>query len=273
MPRVSVIMSIYNCRDYSQLRKSVQSILDQTYTDWEFIIYNDGSSDLKLQNYINSFSKLDERIRVINSKVNKGLAYAKNKMIDLANGEYITAQDDDDISMPERLSKEVNFLDSHPDYAFVGTLAKVFDKDGIWGTYDLEEIPNKDSFLWNSPFLHPSVMFRRESLNLAHGYRVAKETKRAEDYDLFFRLYALELKGYNIQEYLYEYQINNNPHQKYRPMSDRIQESIVRYKGYKALKMRIKGIPFVIKPILIGLIPQKIFYFIRKKNYKNSMHS
>ena len=268
MTKVSVIMSTYNCKNFEALEMAVQSIINQTFTDWEFIIYNDGSSDDgKTSSFINALSESDSRIKIIDSFENHGLAYAKNKMIEMSSGEYITAQDDDDISLPNRLAEEVAFLDKHPEYAFVGTVASVFDENGVWGYYDLKEKPTKNTFLWNSPFLHPTVMFRRQILEEVDGYRVARETMRAEDYDLFFRLYANEYKGYNIQKKLYEYKIENNPNKKYRPLYDRMQEAKVRYRGFKALGMLIKGIPFIIKPILIGLIPQKIFYLIRKNRY------
>ncbi|GHN40575.1 glycosyltransferase family 2 protein [Lactobacillus delbrueckii] len=268
MPKVSVIMSTYNCKSYKALEKSIRSIVDQTYSDWEFIIYNDGSKDGgKTSDYLKKLGKLDSRIQIIDCPDNHGLAYAKNEMIKVARGKYITAQDDDDVSCPTRLAKEVNFLDNHPEYAFVGTVATVFDTNGTWGHYDLKERPTRKTFLWNSPFLHPSVMFRREILDQVNGYRVAKETLRAEDYDLFFRLYSKGYKGYNIQEDLYEYRIDNDPNKKYRPMSDRIQEAKVRYKGFKSFGMLTKGLPYVIKPILIGLIPQKIFYVIKKNRY------
>ncbi|HFI0164118.1 TPA: glycosyltransferase [Streptococcus suis] len=268
MPRVSIIMSTYNSKDFNALKKSVVSIITQTFTDWEFLIYNDGSSDSgKTSEYLKHIEKLDSRIKIIECPQNYGLAYAKNQMIKLCKGEYITAQDDDDVSMPERIEKEVQFLDFHPEYKFVGTVAKVFDDGGVWGHYSLEEEPTKDSFLWNSPFLHPTVLFRKEVLMEIDGYRVAKETMRVEDYDLFFRLYAKGYKGYNIQEDLFEYRIENDRSKKYRPMTDRIQEAKVRYKGFKSLGILLKGIPYVIKPLLIGLIPQKIFYLIRKNRY------
>lgn len=268
MPRVTVIMSTYNCKNYDQLRNSVMSIINQSYSDWEMIIYNDGSKDHgKTSSYIKRLSALDSRIKTIDCSENHGLAYAKNQMIKVAQGDYITAQDDDDVSAPERLKKEVDFLDSNKEYAFVGTVATVFDDNGTWGHYDLEEKPTKETFLWNSPFLHPSVMFRHEVLEAAGGYRVSKETMRAEDYDLFFRLYAKGFIGYNIQKDLYEYRIENDPDKKYRPMKDRVQEAKVRYKGFKSLGMLGKGLPYIIKPILIGLIPQKIFYVIKKNRY------
>lgn len=268
MPKVSIIMSVYNCKDFSALKRSILSIVNQTFSDWEFIIYNDGSKDKgKTTRFLNNIKDLDKRIKIIDNPDNHGLAYAKNQMIKVASGKYITAQDDDDVSMEERLSKEVEFLDQHPEYAFVGTVATVFDHAGTWGHYDLEEKPTKNTFLWNSPFLHPSVMFRKEVLDVVGGYRVSWETMRAEDYDLFMRLYSLGYKGYNIQEDLYKYRIENDPNKKYRPMRSRLQEAKVRWHGFKKLGILAKGLPYVAKPVLIGLIPQKIFYLIKKNRY------
>lgn len=268
MPKVSVIMSIYNCKNFEVLKKSVQSIINQTFTDWELIIYNDGSNDNgRTSVYIDRIKKIDSRIIVVENNENHGLAYAKNEMLAICKGEYITSQDDDDESCPERLAKEVEFLDKYLEYSFVGTAASVFSNQEIWGNYNVEKVPSKNSFLWNSPFIHPTVMFRSEVLSDVDGYRVSKETMRAEDYDLFFRLYSKGYRGYNIQKNLYLYRIENNPNIKYRTMHDRIQEARIRYKGFKELGILIRGIPYVIKPILLGVIPQKIFYLIRKGRY------
>ncbi|QNQ83111.1 glycosyltransferase [Lactobacillus sp. PV037] len=269
MPKISVLMSTFNCQNYSQIYNSVQSILDQTFKDWELIIYNDGSTDNgKTSQYINQLANLDVRIQVIESSHNHGLAYAKNQMIKVAKGDYITAQDDDDISEVTRLEREVDFLDKNTKYDFVGTTATVFDKDGRWGEYKTPEIPTKDSFLWSNPYIHPSVMFRKKTLKQVKGYRVAKETMRGEDYDLFLRLYAGGYKGYNIQDNLYKYYIDRNPYKKYRPMKDRINEAKLRYKGFKSLGYGFKGLPYIVKPILIGLIPNKIFRKIRERQYR-----
>lgn len=269
MPLVSVIMSVFNVKKYEYLLNSVNSILNQIYKNFEFIICDDGSTDSKTKEYLERISKLDSRIKIIGYKKNHGLGYSRNECIKFSKGKYIAFQDDDDFSKKERLEKEVNFLDKHPEYSFVGTIANVFDKNKIWGTFRLPEKPQKSDFLWNSPFLNPSMMFRTSILKEMNGFRVAPETRRAEDYDLFFRLYSKGYKGYNIQQKLFNYriEIEKEKNNKYRPMRDRIQEAKVRYKGFKKLNMRFIGIPFILKPIIIGLIPERIFYIIRKSRY------
>lgn len=269
VPEVSVIMSVYNADNYNILVDSVNSILNQSFKDFEFIICDDGSSNRETRRFLKKINDLDSRIKIIGYDQNRGLAYSRNQCIKISRGKYIAFQDDDDISEPNRLKEEVTFLNNHQQYGFVGTIANVFNKDGTWGKFETPERPTKKDFLWNSPFLNPSMMFRTNILKNIGGFRVTKETRRAEDYDLFFRLYAKGYKGYNIQKKLFNYriEIEKERNKKYRPMHDRINEAKIRMEGYKSLGISVIGIPFVIKPILIGLIPHKIFYLIRKRQY------
>lgn len=234
MPTVSIIMGVYNCKRPDLLRKSVHSIINQTYKDWEFLICNDGSTDGTTFNLLKGYEKKDERIRVFTYEKNQGLAFALNVCLKEAKGIYIARQDDDDESKPERLERLVEFAEKHPEYAIIGSIADVTDDDGVWGEYPLEEKPTKTSFYWNSPFAHPTVLMRKDALNAVGGYRVSKETQRHEDYDLFMRMYAAGYKGYNIQEKLYKYRIIYGD-KKYRPMKDRVNEAVTRYKGFKSL--------------------------------------
>lgn len=267
MARISVVMGVYNTRSEDLLRKSVQSIINQTFKDWEFIICNDGSTDNTLAT-LNEIKEQDPRIKILSYEPNRGLAYALNACIQEAEGEYIARQDDDDQSKPDRLMKQLTFFEQHPSYHIVGTCALIYDDGGVWGEYQVAEKPEKTDFLWNSPFIHPVTMMKKAALQAVGGYRVAKETYRCQDYDLFMRMYAMGMKGYNIQENLYEYRMVNTPNMKYRPMKHRVDEAIVRYKGFHQLHMRIRGIPYILKPVLIGLIPTKLFSRIRSKQYK-----
>lgn len=163
MPTVSIIMGVYNCKDYSMLRKSVESVLQQTYEDYEFIICDDGSTNDTLKE-LEKIAQSDSRIKIISYDKNCGLNHALNCCLAESQGKYIARQDDDDISKPERLEKQVRFLDENPEYTIVGTCADVFDDKGIWGEYIVPEKPQKDDFLWNSPFMHPTTMMRKAEL-------------------------------------------------------------------------------------------------------------
>lgn len=262
-------MGVYNTSSVDMLRKSVQSIIDQSYGDWEFLICNDGSTNNTLA-ILNEIGKLDQRIRILSYRINHGLAYALNFCIQEAQGEYIARQDDDDQSKPDRLMKQLFFLQQHPEYDIVGSCALIYNDFGIWGKYQVVEKPKKSDFLWNSPFIHPVVMMKKASLQVVGCYRDDKETCRNEDYDLFMRMYAKGLMGYNIQEYLYEYRMVNDSRRKYRTMKNRLDEAVVRYKGFKQLHIAIRGIPYILKPILIGLIPAGLFSKIRANQYKKT---
>lgn len=265
MSKVSIIMGIYNCKNINELKASIDSIINQKFTDWELIICNDGSTDDTLER-LYEIAEEDKRIKIVSYKENKGLAYALNYAYKYSKGEYIARQDADDISYSDRLEKEVEYLDNNKNIDFVGSIADVYDDNGVWGVYSLVEEPGKKDFLWNSPFLHPSILMRKHAFEQVNGYRVCWETRRAEDYDLFMRMYANNCKGYNIQEKLYKYKIENG-NKKYRKMKDRIEEAIVRKKGFKMMNMGIKGVPYIFKPIIIGLIPQFLFSKIRERQY------
>lgn len=270
MTRVAVIMAVYNCKNYDMLLDSVKSIINQSFEDFEFLICNDGSDDgHKTEKYLERIKKLDPRISIYSYKINKGPAYARNYCISKSNSEYIAIQDDDDRSRNDRLEKEFKFLDNHSQYDFVGSIARVYNEKKVWGIYTLPEYPERKNFLWNSPFANPTIMFRRNVFDAVGGYRISKETKvTAEDYDLFMRLYSKGYKGYNIQETLYDYRIINDPKVKYRKIRKRYAETIVRCKGFKQLKLGIKSLPYIVKPLVVGLIPQRFFYHIKNNQYQ-----
>lgn len=265
-PKVSVIMGVYNCGDSAKLEYSVKSVLSQNYKNLELIICNDGSTDDTLQR-LHKIQKLDNRIKIISYEKNMGLAFALNNCLKHSEGEYIARQDDDDISYPDRISTQIMYLEKNKDIDFVGSNADIFNENGIWGIYRVPENPTVNSFLWGNPFAHPTVVFRKRCLEDLKGYRVSKETRRSEDYDLFMRLYSAGYKGVNIQDCLYKYYIENGNTNR-RPMRDRIDEAIVRFKGYYDLGIIFHGIPYVLKPIMVGLIPRKYYLKINARKYK-----
>lgn len=270
MPLVSVIMSVYNTKNYEELLNSVNSILAQTFKDFEFIICDDGSTFPETKKYLKKLEELDSRIRIIGYDNNRGLAYSRNECLKYCNGKYIALQDDDDISEPQRLQKEIDFFKKNPGFSFVGTNANIIDHSGIIGKYEVPQFPTKIDFLWNSPFINPTVMFKKSVLKTINGYNTSKMVNRVEDYELFFRLYANGYEGYNIQKNLFNYriEIEKEKRRKYRSIKDRFHEAYVRARGYKELHLFFRGIPFVIKPILISMIPSGLFYRIRKNEFK-----
>lgn len=263
MCKVSVIMGIYNMANKKNIVKlAIESILNQTYRDFEFIICDDGSND-DTYNVVKNIVKGDERVILLKNEKNKGLAYSLNRCIEKAKGKYIARMDSDDISESNRLEKQIQFLDAHSEYAMVGCNLLLINDKGIWGKRILAEKPNKKSFLFTSPFCHPAIVMRRKVLDNVNYYKVEKITRRAEDYDLFMRIYAKGYKGYNMQEFLYQFREDNDTYKR-RAYKYRWDEFQIRYRGFKMLGLMPLAMPYVIKPLIVGLIPQKILVRLRR---------
>ena len=197
MPKISVIMPVYNTEE-EYLREAIESILNQTFNDFEFIIVNDGSTN-NAEDVILSYK--DERIRY-HFQENQGIATALNNGFDMAQGEYIARMDSDDISLPNRFAKQVEFLDNHPDISVLGTWAKFFPtKKNI--IMDHPEFPCYIDFILSCKIVHPSVMLRKKSFDL-YNLRYDKEFNSAEDYELWSRAIGY-LKFANLQEVLLNY--------------------------------------------------------------------
>lgn len=263
MCKISIIMGIYkmiNKRSIVEL--SINSILNQTYKDFEFIICDDGSNDGTYE-MVQDLIKNDKRVILIKNNENKGLAYSLNHCLSIAKGKYIARMDADDISMPDRLEKQIEFLDEYLEYAMVGCNLLLINNKGIWGKRILAEKPTKKSFLFTSPFCHPAIVMRKDILDKVNNYRVEKITRRAEDYDLFMRIYANGYKGYNMQEFLYQFREDHDAYKR-RAYKYRIDDVQIRYRGFKMLGLMPVGLLYVIKPLIVGLIPQVILSKMRR---------
>lgn len=244
------------------MRLAIESILNQTYKNFEFIICDDGSNDGTYE-MVQNLVKEDNRVILIRNNKNKGLAYSLNHCLSIAKGKYIARMDADDISISNRLEKQIKFLDEHLEYVMVGCNLLLINDKGIWGKRILEEKPTKKSFLFTSPFCHPAIVMRKEVLDKVNRYKVEKITRRAEDYDLFMRMYADGYKGYNMQEFLYQFREDDDAFKR-RAYKYRWDEVQVRYRGFKALGLMPKAFLYVIKPLVVGLISQKILVRLRK---------
>ena len=180
-PKVSIIMPVYNAEKY--LREAIESSLNQTFTDFEFIIIYDPSFDNSL-NIINSYG--DARIRIIENKKRTGLVKSLNKALRYAHGEYIARQDADDISLPNRLKLQLDFLEKHPDVALLGTGIYVIDENGDKIEKRIMHPNPKKSLLKGNRFIHGSVMFRKSAIDELGAYN--ELFKNSEDYELWLRL-------------------------------------------------------------------------------------
>jgi len=184
MPLVSVILAAYNAEGY--LREAVASILTQTFTDFEFIIIDDGSTD-RTKSIIESFN--DPRIKLI-SRPNKGLTPSLNEALHLAAGEFIARMDADDLSTPERLAAQVEYLNHHPDVVLLGGAYDLIDAAGRYLTTitppDDDATLQEHALSGRTPICHPLAMMRRDAVLKVGGY---DETfKVAQDLDLWLKL-------------------------------------------------------------------------------------
>lgn len=265
MPVISVLMGIYNEKKENAMQ-AIDSILCQTFQDFEFLICDDGSDEDNYQ-WLVSYCKKDARIRLLRSEKNRGLSAALNRCLRHSSGRFLARMDADDISMPRRLEIQASFLKKHEKYALVGSYVQMMDAHGVWGERRVETQPSASSFLWTSPFVHPSVMFRREVLVKLHGYCEAPWAVRVEDYELFMRLYAAGYAGYNLPKALLQYREDRDAYgrRKYRY---RIHEAFVRWKGFKELGILKGNRRYVCKPLVAGSVPPKIMQMLRKSRYR-----
>ena len=196
MPRVSVLTPIYNTNP-EHLRMAIESILNQTFTDFEFLILNDSPDNTELDDIVKSYS--DKRIKYVKNERNLGISESRNKLLDMARGEYIAVFDHDDISVTNRLEQEVNFLDDNPSIGVVSSFMELFgEKNGIrkYPKYDA------DIKMWmtdNCSVSHTASMIRKSVLDET-GIRYEEYYSPAEDYRLFARLME-HTKFYNIQRH------------------------------------------------------------------------
>ncbi len=261
MSKISVIMGVYASKK-ELLEKSILSVLSQSERDLELIVVCDGTENLLP--ILKDWEEKDGRIKTVFYPENKGLAFALNEGLKRATGEYIARQDDDDESAPDRLERQLDYLLSHPETDFVCSAAAVFDDGGEYGEAIMPKKPQKKDFLFTCPFLHPTLLAKRNCFERGGGYRVGWDTKKTEDYDLFMRWFSRGITGVNLQEKLYRYRFSRDGKRR-RGFLDRLGETSVRIKGFWKIKAGLKGVLYAFKPLLVWLLPQRAFSRTKRK--------
>jgi len=206
---VTVLMSVYNGCPYVQA--AVASILEQTFTDFEFMIIDDGSTD-QTAAVLDTFD--DPRIRRLVHPTNRGLTVSLNEGLALAAGRYVARQDADDVSRPDRLARQVAFLESHPDVSVVGAQARLIDAEGhpirtrMLAT-PLSNVGVRFKLMFDGPLIHSTVMFRRKTVyDGSRGYDAAWSTN--QDYELWSRLAQQGCVMVNLPDVLLDHR--HHPH-------------------------------------------------------------
>lgn len=207
--KLSVIMSVYN-ENIDWLREAIESVLNQSYKNFEFIIILDNPNATHLQKIINDYVKIDDRIRFYINEENKGLVYSLNRALELSNGEFIARMDADDICEPLRLEKEMYFIEKNK-LDLVGTAISIINEKneviGSMNNYGNTPITCLNSLKYRNCIVHPTWLFRKSIVDKNGGY---KDIPTAEDYEFLCRMALNNVKMCNIDEKLLKYRRRNN---------------------------------------------------------------
>ena len=260
MARISVLMGIYNCA--STLIEALDSLYAQTYQDFKIILCDDGSQDDTYE-VAQKYAQEHDNIVLISNRENKGLNYTLNRCLEYADTEYCARMDGDDISLPTRFEKELEFLDTHPEYSIVSCPMQYFDENGVFRVGNEGGEPEITSFVKESPFCHAPCMVRTEAYKKVCGYSVSPKLLRVEDYHLWVKLYSFGYRGYNIQEYLYMMRDDRNAVNR-RTWNARRNEMYVKF-----LSMKLLNIPwyygiYILKPLIAYLMPTCLYRIIHR---------
>ena len=261
MSKISIIMGIYNCQD--TLTTAIKSIITQTFSDWELIMCDDGSTDDTYDIAKEFASKYNNIILIKNTK-NSGLAYSLNKCLEIATGEYIARMDADDISLPQRFELQVEFLDKNKKFDVVGSSVILYDDRGEHAVRKMIVCPEKKDLVKSVPHIHPTIMIRKNTLSQLNGYTVSSRTKRCEDADLWYRFYSHGFKGYNIEIPLLKYHESILDYKK-RNTKVALNGMKNRFIGYRKLKLPFIYYIYIFKPLISLIIPNRLMYFYHKK--------
>lgn len=265
--KISILMGIYNCAP--TLREAIDSIVAQTYDNWEFIICDDGSRDESHAIALEYAEKDPRRFRIIQNEKNLGLNATLNKCLRLADGDYIARMDGDDLCAPDRFEKEAAFLNAHPEYAIVSCHMTTFDEEGTWGLVTAKETPQVRDFPTTVPmFVHAACMIRREAFLDVQGYTEDKRLLRVEDYHLWYKFYAKGYRGYNLQEALYHMRDDRNA--KFRRNAQARRNGIyATFVGFHMVKLPAWMYIYAVKNALVEtvkiLMPDAVYEFFHKK--------
>ncbi|MBD5383456.1 MAG: glycosyltransferase family 2 protein [Ruminococcaceae bacterium] len=259
MVGISVIMPVYN-PEPSELKRALSSVLSQSMGDFELVICDDCSKPY-VHEIISECN--DERIVYLRNERNGGCAYSLNRCIEAARGELLIRQDADDYSLPERFAVLKDAYE-RTGADIIATNILLFDESGEWGHRDYPEKVEKRDFLFAVPFMHGACALKKSSVAAAGMYPVSRDTARCEEYALFMTMFASGARGINLPKRLYAFNENRAAISR-RRYSDKVREVKVKARGFRELGLYPRGIVYLAKPLIVGLIPPKLLARIKDK--------
>ena len=263
MKKISVIMGIYNCA--TTLPEAIDSILAQTYENWELIMCDDGSVDNTYEVAAQYQRAHPDKIILLKNQRNMGLNFTLNHCLEHATGEYIARQDGDDISLPERFAEELAALEADPSIAVVSCPMIYFDESGIWATGSAPcEYPIPEMLVRGTVHCHAPSMIRTEVMRAVGGYSVDPRLLRVEDWHLWLKIYTAGYRGRNLPHPLYKMR-DDQKAAKRRKFRYRLNESYVSISAVKSLHLPCKHYIYALRPIIVGLLPMPLYHWLHRK--------
>lgn len=254
-------MGIYNCAD--TLDEAIESVLNQTYKNWELVMCDDCSTD-NTYNIAKRYSDKYDNIVLLKNEKNMRLAYSLNRCLEVSRGEYIARMDADDENMPERLEKQVEFLNNHKEYSVVSCRAVIFDGNKENTVRGKEGEPQKEDMIKGAPFMHPTIMMRKKAYDKLNGYTVSDRTKRGQDLDLWFRFFKEGFRGYITSDVLYKYHESPSDFKK-RTLKTAYGYTKTNLYGYRLLEFPKYKWIMAFKPFISAIVPNFIMIIYKKK--------
>ena len=266
-PLISVIMGIYNCAD--TLPEAMDSLLGQTVQGFEVILCDDGSTD-ETYTVAKRYCELHpDKIVLLRNEKNEGLNHTLNVCLAAAKGKYIARMDGDDRCASDRFEKELQALEEDSSIAIVSTDMRYFDETGTWGLISHPTDPEPRDFMHGTPFCHAPCMVRKEAYDAVGGYTEDKRLLRVEDYNLWMKMYEAGFRGRNIHEPLYEMRDDRNAYSR-RKFKYRLNEAHALSLAVRKLKLPVYGYVYALRPIIVGLLPKKLYDKLHKKRLQQT---
>lgn len=260
--RITIIMGIYNCAP--TLERAINSILLQTYSKWKLVLCDDGSIDSTLDIARKYKKQYPEKIILIKNEKNMGLNVTLNRCLEYADTEYIARMDGDDISLPNRFKEEIDFLDTHPEYAIVSSPMIYFDDYGDFMRGKGRGEPALKDYAKGTPFCHAPCMCRSEAYRAVNGYVEKTNRLRVEDWDLWIRMREKGFRGYNLKDPLYKMYDDRNAFNR-RKFKYRLNEASVIMMSVKKLNLLPSYYIYALRPIIVGILPKHVYRFLHTK--------